>query len=87
MKSQLVMSVCLGLAGFVAASPANASSRSGGALSTLRHAGKRMLGFLTIRREQRDEGDFNRLSDHMLKDIGLDRSELRYGVSARPRQR
>jgi uncharacterized protein YjiS (DUF1127 family) len=83
MKSQLLMSFCLGLAGFVAASPADAPSRSGRALSTLRHAGKQVFQFLASRRGQREEGDFQRLSDHMLKDIGLDRPELYYGVSRR----
>ena len=86
MKSQLLMSFALSLAGYVAASPAQASSRSGRTLSTLRHAGKRVLQFLTSRRGQRVEGEFSHLSDHMLKDIGLDRPELFFGVSPRARR-
>ncbi|HEX3064204.1 MAG TPA: hypothetical protein VHQ39_01930 [Dongiaceae bacterium] len=86
MKSQLLLSFALGLAGYVAASPAQASSRSGRTLSTLRHAGKRVLQFLISRRGQRVEGDFSHLSDHMLKDIGLDRPELYFGLSPRARR-
>jgi len=86
MKSQLLMSFWGMLAGYAAAVPAEADLASGSKFSTLRRAGKRMAGFLGIRRKRLDESHLQRLSDHVLKDIGLSRSELHYGVS-RPGRR
>lgn len=86
MKSQLLMSFWGMLAGYVAAVPAEADLASGSNFSILRRAGKRMAGFFASRRKRLDESYLQRLSDHMLKDIGLDRSELHYGVS-RPGRR
>ena len=44
---------------------------------------RRLAKSLVARRERLHEGNLHRMSDHLLKDIGLDRSELRHGV--RPR--
>jgi uncharacterized protein YjiS (DUF1127 family) len=81
MKSQLLMSFWGMVAGYVAAVPAEADLASRSTFSILRRPGKRMAGFLAIRRKRLDESHLQRLSDHLLKDIGLDRSELHYGVS------
>ena len=81
MKSQLLMSFCGILAGYVAAVPAEADLASGSALSILQRARKRMAGFVSRRREKLDESHLQRLSDHLLKDIGLERSELHHRIS------
>ncbi len=44
---------------------------------------KRLVNRLTSRRERLDEGQLSRLSDHLLKDIGLERSALRHGIPPR----
>jgi len=44
---------------------------------------RRLAQVLSRRRERLDQGDLHRMSDHLLKDIGLDRSALRHGVAPR----
>lgn len=81
MKSQLLMSFCLGLAGFVAAVPSEAEPATGSAFAALRRAGKRMAAFFRGRGDRVSKGRLHQLSDHMLKDIGLDRAELHFRTS------
>ena len=44
---------------------------------------RRLVNAVSHRRERLDQGDLHRMSDHLLKDIGLDRSALRHGVAPR----
>ncbi len=76
MKSQLFMSSW-------AAMRQEADLPSRGVVSALR----RLAKSLTARRERLNEGGLHRMSDHLLRDIGLDRSELFYGLSKGPRVR
>ena len=48
---------------------------------------RRLANSLTARRKRLHESNLHRMSDHLLRDIGLDRSELFYGTSKRPRVR
>lgn len=47
---------------------------------------RRLARVVTGRRERLDEGALHGMSDHLLKDIGLDRSALRHGVPSRGRR-
>jgi uncharacterized protein YjiS (DUF1127 family) len=75
-KSQLFMSSWSALR-------EEANLPSSRAVSALRRLAKSPVA----RRERLHEGNLHRMSDHMLKDIGLDSSEVFYGTSKRPRVR
>lgn len=47
---------------------------------------KRLANRLTGRHEHLHEGPLHGMSDHLLKDIGLDRSALRHGLPSRGRR-
>ena len=86
MKSHLFITSLVGLAGFLA-TPAGRSGPSIKGLAGLRLAGKAAWSALIRRRPRFDDSLLHQVSDHMLKDMGLSRSELRHGVPPRARWR